>query len=153
MKIIWKRVESTNLKEYLVILTLVTLEILLFFIFYSLFVPFTVIDVPKILNVMELKVKQGDTLGIRVKYCLNTDADVKITRSFRNVDTNEYYPIPPVTVSVKKGCQDFISRTIKIPDDMPPSIYEIVFNRTVEVNKLRTVKVDYKTERFEVMKK
>lgn len=93
-------------------------------------------------------VKRGEHLNYIVDYCKNTNKRPVVNRSF--IDGVIYTTPDDIQPFLEEGCHQ-INFQIYIPRALPESEYRIMGTYTFEVNPIRTIEVNFETEKFKVI--
>jgi hypothetical protein len=99
--------------------------------------------------VVNKEVKQGELLFYVMDYCKYTKVVPTVERQF--ID-GIIYNVPSSNAQIKYGCGK-ITNSIKVPSTLPAGIYYVHATVTYQINPIRTIVEEYKTEKFEVIKK
>lgn len=119
------------------------------FMFWWLF-PYKTVDIleqPYIVS--EKIIEQGGSLEYLINACNYTDKRPKVTKQF--ID-GIIYSVPEGVVVLPLGCNK-TKVIVRVPKNLPPGQYYLKVFVTYEVNPIRNISTDYKTEYFTVIKK
>jgi len=98
-------------------------------------------------KVINKVVKQGDLLQYEMEYCKYTDTKAIVSRQF--ID-GIIYSVPESTALLNRGCGKLLN-SIEVPKNLPPGDYYMKSIVTFEMNPIKTVVNEYKTEMFKVV--
>lgn len=91
----------------------------------------------------------GDEVLIQSSYCKNHDTIGTIIR--REFHDDLVFQLPDTTTNAPKGCGTRFSTTLKIPANLPPDTYTIVFTFVYQINPIRSVNYTFETNKFTVL--
>lgn len=91
----------------------------------------------------------GDEVLIQSSYCKNHDTIGTIIR--REFHDDLVFQLPDTTTNAPKGCGARFSTTLKIPANLPPDTYTIVFTFVYQINPIRSVNYTFETNKFTVL--
>lgn len=104
----------------------------------------TVVGQDAILNSGQMVVA-GQAVIYRVAYCKYTDKQAFLSRSLVG---SVLYGLPQSTNNIPPGCRTAISQNTIIPTGVAPGIYHLELRATYQINPLRSVSVESRTQDF-----
>lgn len=98
-------------------------------------------------------VKAGELYKWQVNYCVEgAPTSLTIGRELEEQSGNRTrYPLPTIESRVMQRCEQ-MSRTVLLPDELPPGQYHLHITTTVRVNPLRTVQQTFIGDTIEVIR-
>jgi hypothetical protein len=135
-----------NFTLLFVIFPAIVLEIIIIFWLIYPYKPLEILEAPK---VKQKTVKAGEILEYTIKFKKNTDIPASITRTL--VD-GVLYTLPTLSPINRKGTQTQTISSLEIPRSIPSGKYYFLTSSCYQMNPLRTVCVEYKSDQFEVIK-
>lgn len=127
--------------------TIVTAFGILIYIGFSLFYPFTILEITEA-KVLTPIVKPGDSLIYQVSYCKYADTPAQVTRTFHEISERNVILTEIVSSITKTGCS-----TVKIPIKISadpkislPGEYYLQVSVSLQVNSFRTDTVHFRVE-------
>lgn len=121
--------------------------VFLLFMFWWVF-PYKTLEIKQPYYVVNKTVHQGEVLQYGIEYCKYTDVQSVVRRQF--VD-GIIYATPEITANLKKGCGKAIN-TITIPHNLPVGDYYLDITIDYQMNPIRNIIHNAKTEMFSVIK-
>ena len=93
----------------------------------------------------------GDLYTWTVSYCVAVDVPLPITldREIEIVNHQTRYPLPTLNYIMRSPCETF-TRSVVLPDGLPPGQYRLLIHTWVRYNPLRVVAQDWTGDTFEV---
>ena len=115
---------------------------------YQTFYPFKTIEIENAdnLTVLTPRVKAGEDLVYHFKYCRFFKGGVKV---YRNLIGPERIPTSITESSALPGCREVDSH-LNVPESAKSGTYHMEASAEFDINPQRLIRVDYKTEDFEV---
>lgn len=93
-------------------------------------------------------VEAGGNVLIQASYCKNHDTlRATIRREFHD---DLVYQLPDYTTNAPRGCGTRFSTSLKIPENLPPDTYTLVFTFVYQINPIRSVNYTFETNEFTV---
>ena len=93
-------------------------------------------------------VQAGNTVLVQSSYCKNHDTISTIIR--REFHDDLVFHLPDATTNAPKGCVTRFSTSLKIPENLPPDTYTLVFTFVYQINPIRSVSYQFETNKFTV---
>lgn len=147
-----------NLVPTLMLIALGIAFLMMLYIFYLLFEPYTPpILTPSIIPILnhDKTIRNGETVSTKINYCVYKKVHSITTRRIESINTDRrvYYLSTTVSDGAKPGCASVTSNYLPISADIPPGKYKLIMATTFKVNALKEVPVVYETEPFTVRPK
>lgn len=93
-------------------------------------------------------VQAGNTVLVQSSYCKNHNTlRTTIRREFHD---DLVYQLPDFDTNAPKGCGTRFSTSLKIPENLPPDTYTLVFTFVYQINPIRSVSYQFETNKFTV---
>lgn len=109
--------------------------------------PYRLLEIKNPTPVVNKVVKAGELLTYKVDYCKFTDLSAQVTKSFVN---DIIYTMPTQLGTHGKGCGvEYIS--VITPKELPQGDYFLKIKFVYQVNPMREMKVEVKTEQFTII--
>ena len=143
-----KDLKDLSASDMLVIISLgLSFLLVLVFLFWWIY-PYNLVNAKQPFEIITPIVKQGEVLLYKMDYCKKTDLVPTVNRQF--VD-GLIYTLPVGSSVLVKGCR-VITNSIAVHKNLPPGTYYIQSTAQYQVNPIRTILYEYRTDKFEVTK-
>lgn len=117
------------------------------FMFWS-FYPYKTIEQEQPYKLVNNVVKQGDIIQYEMVYCKYSKVNPIVNRQF--ID-GIIYAMPVASAQIQRGCGQMIN-SVEIPKSLPSGTYYMKVIVDYEVNPIRHIVHEFKTEQFTVIK-
>ncbi len=135
-----------NVVLLFIIVPAIILEMLVIFWLIYPYKPLEILQNPK---VKQQQVKAGEILEYNIKFKKNTDIPSTITRTL--ID-GVMYTLPTLSPINNGGTYFQNIGSFEIPHSIPAGNYYFITSSCYQMNPLRTVCVEYKSDQFEVIR-
>jgi len=107
--------------------------------------PFDVVDVEEPVEIVSTDNRGGNILKYKIKYCKHYDVPGKVIVEL--ID-GEVHFFDTIYTSVDKGCGEFISNRIVIPENITPGTYKLKVTIIHQMTILREVSQSFYSNYF-----
>jgi len=116
---------------------------------YYMYYPFKTLDVISGNKILTLEVEAGEYVKWEFVYCKYAEKAATINKHLVN---DIIISIPPIKTNIDTGCGN-VTASLRVPKFAQPGEYHVKTVFEYEMNPLRTIIVQYETDKFNVISK